>query len=123
MTPTGTTVKDAARVNIIEYSSQRATGCVTASASSGPTMKNARHPSAMEIKPSAADKVGGSPRQIVHRCHLTRGRMGRPSGPTAIVNWPHGMEPPTSRSRSSAPMAAASRAGNGGTCKEGTPAV
>src|SRR5437879_3317177 len=60
-------------------------------------------PSATEANPASPARRGASPRLTDHRCHLTRGRIGRPSGPTAIDRCPQGREPPASRSSTSAP--------------------
>ena len=94
----------------------------------GLTAMAAAHPSATEASPPMAARRGGSPRLIDHRCHFTLGRIGRPSGPTAIIRCPQGSAPCARRRSNREPNATATSdrsmtAGKGGTGKEGTPAI
>src|SRR5947209_12445087 len=124
--PNGIRTVDTATVKIIIMVHTEATGRKMESTSRGATAAAAAQPRVTEAKPPMAASRGGSPRLIDHRCHLTRGRIGRPSGPTAIIRCPQGRAPCARRRINSDPSATATSdrsmtAGSGGTGKVGTP--
>ena len=119
---------ETATVKIIKVVHMELTGRNTDSTSRGLTAAAAAHPNVTEASPPMAARRGGSPRLIDHRCHFTLGRIGRPSGPTAIIRCPQGNAPCARRRINREPNATATSdrsmtAGKGGTGKAGTPAV
>ncbi len=103
VTPRGIRMQPMAAMKTSREVSLEGMGRRTSWAMRGVTAATEVTPRATEVNPARAADRGDSPRLTDQRCHFTRGRMGRPSGPTAITRWPQGREPPARRKSRSAP--------------------